>query len=256
MSDEETQSTDLMVVYGDSIAHGLGANGNSYPVLLARILGMGLLDCTRSAMQLREACKLSHEAGRARLALIAFGITEAMVRPAKRSLRLMPPRWRRPGWMDPRPYYSRRRWKRVAQRVESTLRWRSKVALIRLLANERWGSPQQYECDLLQMIDDLKRLGVVHVVLIGHMGHDERFFPGSAGSCDEFQVVNRSVADRTGSLYLDGAGLCRRWEDFLLDHFHPNEQGHKRIADALAVMLQQEGIASGADSLSSLPPRR
>jgi len=181
------------------------------------------------------------------IAIIAFGITEAMIRPTSRTLRLLPRRWRRAGWTDPRPYYSGRRWKRAIQIVESGIRWRIKVMLIRLTGGTRWGSPEAYERDLTELVDYLQAIGTSIIVIVGYFGHDDRFFPGSKASCDEFLAINKGVTQAKGILFLDGECLCHRWDDFLLDHFHPSQSGHRRIADRLIALLDTK-LSSDMDS--------
>lgn len=232
-----------LVAFGDSIANGLGAQGKSYPVLLAQRLGARLIDLTGSAIQVNNALDLREGAKGADIAVIAFGITEAMIRPTNKALKLLPRRWRRAGWTDPRPYYSSRRWKRAIQMVESGVRWRIKVALIRLTGGARWGSPKTYERDLTELVEYLQATGISIIVIVGYFGHDERFFPGSTASCDEFLTINRGVASTTGTLFLDGTSICRQWEDFLCDHFHPNVSGHRRVADHLLSLLSAQSSA-------------
>jgi GDSL-like Lipase/Acylhydrolase family len=232
-----------LVAFGDSIANGIGARGEPYPLLVAERLGARYLDLTGSAAQIPYALAHRHIAEGADIALIAFGITEGIIRPPSCALRFMPKRWRRPGWMDPRPYYSSRRWKRVLQRVESAIRWRVKVALIRLTRGIRWGDPETYKHHLMELIDHLRAAGTTTIVIVGHCGHDERFFPGSGRSCEEFLEINREVAQATGSLFCDSAGLCSRWDDFLCDHFHLSASGHRRIAEHLIARLSETSLA-------------
>lgn len=227
-----------LVVFGDSIANGMGCRGAAYPHLLAQRLGASYVDLTATGAQLSEAAERRQEAAGADIALISFGITEAMIRPSERALRFMPKRWRNPGWMDPRPYYSTRLATRLAQRVDSALRWRVKAALIRLTGGMRWGCPKAFERDLAHLVGFLKDHGTKEIVIIGRFGHDEKYFPRSAASADEFLAVNRRVALATGVTFCEGIGICREWEDYLLDHFHPNLTGHERIADHIEKVLQ------------------
>jgi hypothetical protein len=224
----------VLAAFGDSIANGLGSEGASYPRLLADRLGATYVDVTATSSQLSDCIRSRERAKGADIALIAFGITEAMIRPTPGSLRFMPRRWRPAGWMDPRPYYSGRLAKRVPQRLDSALRWRMKVALIRLSGGMRWGEPTRYERELDDLVAWLLEQGTSTVVIVGRFGHDERYFPGSGPSADEFLEANRRVAHARGVLFCEGSGICRQWGDYLLDHFHPNELGHRRIADRLA----------------------
>src|SRR6516164_3165063 len=110
------QRTMNIVVLGDSIAEGLGAAGKAYPDQLAERLSrrsgieVRLVNLAYTAFQISDSV---HLLGLVRssspdLVIIAHGISEALVRPAPRALRFAPARWRNKGWMDPRPYFSRR----------------------------------------------------------------------------------------------------------------------------------------------------
>jgi lysophospholipase L1-like esterase len=236
--DPQIERRDLVLaVFGDSIANGLGAQGEHYPVLLAEHLGARLIDLTGTAAQVSDGWRRREEALGADIVLIAFGQTEGMVRPTARSLRFLPKRWRRPGWMDPRPYYSSRRWKRLGQRIESAIRWRVKVALIRLTGGTRWTSPEAYERGLSELVDYLQASDAPTIVIVSRLGQDERFFPGSEASLASYSRSARNIAEAKSTLFCDVIDVCRQWDDYLLDHFHPNRSGHRRIADHLISCL-------------------
>jgi GDSL-like Lipase/Acylhydrolase family len=232
-----------MVVFGDSVAAGIGVGSDSYPNLVARALGGELHDCSDSATQIDESLQMVHEAEGADIALIAHGITEGIVRPTNAVLRWMPRRWRRPGWMDPRPYYSHRLWKRITQRAESAMRWRIKVLAIRHATSERWCKPDRYEQTLQRMVEELQERGVRRVVIVGNSAVDERYFPGSEDSLQDYLAAGQRVAERTGGEFCDVSDVCQRWNHFFADHFHPNPTGHQRIADCIIKMITHPGHA-------------
>jgi lysophospholipase L1-like esterase len=232
-----------LAAFGDSIAKGLGARGKPYPVLVAEHLDARYIDLTGTGAKITDALSLREEAAGADVILIAFGITEAMIRPTDRSLRFFPKRWRRPGWMDPRPYYSHRRWKRICQMIESAVRWRIKVALIRLTGGMRWMSPQAYEHHLVELVDYLQNASnSPTIVIISRFGQDDRFFPASGPSFEEFLAINKRVAEAKETLFCDATHACRQWDDFLCDRFHPNRCGHKRIAEHIIASLSATSV--------------
>jgi hypothetical protein len=118
-------------VFGDSIAEGLAARGRPFPILLADDLNAELVDLSETARQVTDSLRLVEKARGCEIVVIAHGTTEALRRPTDAALRLVPARWRRPGWLDPRPYFSSRRPRRLGQRAESALRWRLKLVLMR-----------------------------------------------------------------------------------------------------------------------------
>jgi len=217
-----------IAMLGDSIAAGLGARGRQFPVLVAEDLGAELMDLSTSARQIRAD---DADAVRdATVVVIAHGVTEGILRPSTRALRCVPPRWRRDGWLDPRPFFSEQRCRGLSQRLESGIRWRVKSALLRVFGPEQWTRPEHFSAVLQAVVEGC---GAERVVLVGGFTLDDRFFPNSASELELYAAISRDVAATTGARYVDVAAACDRWEDYLADHFHPSQTGHRKIADAV-----------------------
>ena len=184
--------------------------------------------------------------------VVNHGITEAIIRPSPHLLRYMPPRWRRPGWMDPRPYYSSRPVRRALQWAESATRWRLKNWLIAMDGGERWATLEAFEAALVALLDPLQGR-VPRIVLVSHFGIDSAFFPGSAASLDGFWEVTQEVAVGRGVCALDLRRRLDRSKHFLSDGFHPNVQGHRVIAEALgrAITDCRNRVPTSGSRLSS-----
>jgi lysophospholipase L1-like esterase len=223
-----------IAVFGDSIAAGLGAAGRPFPLLVAEALGAELVDLSASARQVSDSSTLAEGARGCEIAIVAHGPTEALLRPTGASLRLLPPRWRRAGWLDPRPYFSSRPLRGRAQRLESALRWRLKVRLMRAFGAVQWTGPAAYESALHRLVEGLRPS---RVLVVGPLPVDDRFFPGSAREVGRYREIGRAVAGRAGVAFVDVWGTCRRWPDFCADHFHPNQAGHERIAARVLAAL-------------------
>jgi len=219
-----------VAVFGDSIAAGLGVRGKAFPVLVADALGAELVNLAFSAQQITGSLELATKATDCDLVIVAHGGTECLVRPLDSSLRLVPRRWRRPGWLDPRPYFSSRRLSGLAQRAESAIRWRVKVALIRLWGGVRWLEPAEYEAALSEMV---ARVGKSRVVVLGIPMTDERYFPGSVAELKRYNEIGERVADAAEAEFVDITDACRRWSEYCADRAHPNDAGHEKIASRL-----------------------
>lgn len=226
-------SKPVLVCVGDSIAAGIGARGASYATLLAGMREMVPLDLTASAKQLPESFQQIHEIVDAAptLIIVAHGVTELMPRPLPRHLSRLPPRYRRDGWLDPRPYFSSWPLRRRAQALESALRWRLKVALLRK------GRTSHLTVEAFALLLDEFVLRLVNetsaaIVLVGPPHLDDKMFPHAN---DHLRALRR-VQARTAStevarvLYVDITEVLQPWDDYLEDRFHPNEKGHQRIA--------------------------
>lgn len=237
------RSARSIVLFGDSIAKGLGARGPAYGRLVADALNLRLVDLSESARQVTEWPKILPVDERPTISVIAHGVTEAIVRPTSDVLRWVPPRWRPLGWMDPRPYYSARRWRRMLQRCESALKWRVKVALIRTGRTERLTDLDMYEDAISRLIAHLQA-GGSRVVVLGPPDLEERYFPGSAKSQREYEERAR----RAGGEFVSLAGQLNRWDHFCADRFHPNAAGHRRIAAILIAHLAPGDAAPTGES--------
>ncbi|MDF9715015.1 SGNH/GDSL hydrolase family protein [Nocardioides sp. ChNu-153] len=223
-----------VAVFGDSIANGLGVRGPRYADLVTEALGAELLDFTASAqtVAVSEARLRASGVDGIDLAIIAHGTTEAILRPSQRTLRCVPARWRRTGWLDPRPYFSTSRHRRLAQRLESEARWRVKVGLL------KWGTAEQLLAlpafvDHMVGLQDALRARGAHVVILGPTDLDDRYFPGSSAALREYASGSRSVARS----YVPMNGALQRWDHYCLDHFHPNEAGHRAMAERITAAL-------------------
>jgi hypothetical protein len=218
-----------VVAFGDSIAAGLGAHGRAFPVLLASRLGMNLIDHASSAQMVDHS--LTQVDDVEGVVVVMHGITEAIPRPPRAALRRMPRRWRDPGHLDPRPYFSTRRRTRLAQRLESGVRWRLRNTMMRLHGTECRMSIDEYEHRLRKL---LGALDGSPVIVAGGLPIDDRFFRGATAALRDYAERSRRVAEEAGATYVDLSDTLERWDDFLADHFHPNISGHRKIADRLA----------------------
>lgn len=233
-----------IVLLGDSIAAGLGVAGCSYADKIEEILNV-VPPTTRVISLAGTANQLSFSVTRLgeiialqpEYVIIAHGITEAIVRPTPRALRHVPARWRQIGWLDPRPYFSRRLWKSIYHRTESALRWRVKVYLIKKYGGATLTSTEDFELLLTKAVTSLLAQTSATVILLTHSGIDDRFYPGSLVSLNSYRdsivrVAANLAAERVQ--FCDVSELLNEWDDFFADHFHPNASGHRKIAEVLS----------------------
>ncbi len=239
-----------VVVMGDSIAHGLGVQGQAYgEVLCARLqrsckADVALKNLSYTAFQISDSLKLLSDAANAApdVIVIAHGVTEALIRPSQKALKWVPMAWRGKGKLDPRPYFSNRPGKRLGQKILSAFRWRLKVALVRCFGGEQWTPRDPFGTQLRQAVHALRENTAAHIVLLSHCGIDDRYFPGCGAALDQYMgTVQNIVTDpRSGERvhFCDVTSLLDRWDDFFADHFHPNVMGHQRIAGVLADLVE------------------
>jgi len=229
--------------YADLLREGVGESGRER----AEVKNLAY-----TAFQISDSSRLLPEIVQDRpdVMIVAHGITEALLRPPAAALRFVPPSWREKGGMDPRPYFSRRLVKRLGQKLKSAVRWRVKNLLMRRFGQAVWTEQALFEAQTHDFIHTLLAETEARIVLLTHCGIDDRFFPGSSEALERYKAgLQRIAAEEaaTRRVFLcDVSQALDRWDDFFADHFHPNAQGHAKIARAIAALLQPPPRPAGS----------
>ncbi len=232
-----------LTIFGGSTAAGLGVKDRSFAALVASELGLEFQNLAGSSAQITDSLAIVDRAAGSKVVLVMHGSGEALVRPSERSLRRMPRRWRRRGWMDPRAYYSSKLHKRVPQRIESAVRWRVKVFLIRRTGGECILGLDGYRAATREFVRRLRALGVEQIVFVGSAALDPRYFPLSPERIAAYDRETKLIAREHGAVFAEVADVCDRWDDYFLDHLHPRQSGHEKLARSI---LEQMGDAESA----------
>ncbi len=244
-----------VAIIGDSIAEGLGVQGCSYGDTLCVLqkktgTNVDLLNLAHTGYQISDSAHLLPKlyAFAPDLVIIAHGVTEAIIRPNQNAMRFVPPRWRQKGWLDPRPYYSRHWLKRLPQQIESTLRWRWKVCLLKVFGGETWMSETIFSEKLNACLDAILIQTSANIILLTQAGLDEKFYPGSPASleryCDTIKQIAHSHKSNSRAYLCDISQLLDEWGDFFCDHFHPNREGHNKIANTLHEFINKQSLSA------------
>lgn len=240
-----------LTIFGGSTAAGLGVKDQSYAAILARRLGLEFDNLAGSSAQITDSIEFVDKAAGSEVVLVMHGSGEALIRPTDRSLRFMPPRWRRRGWMDPRAYYSSKWYRRIPQKIESAIRWRVKVTLIRLSGGNHLIDIDTYLGTTAKFVERLQQLGVRQIVFIGSAAMDARYFPYSAELIARYDAATKDLVENYGATFVDVLDVCERWGDYFGDHLHPNVDGHRRLADAIEPFLSQPASPEASRTASS-----
>jgi lysophospholipase L1-like esterase len=248
----------LIVFLGDSITEGLGvlrSNSNYANLLQAQLNSVlshpvEIMNFGSSAMQVNET-RVKHEQRilelQPDLIVIAHGITESIVREQKKFLKWLPKRWRRPGWMDPKPYYSTRIGRRILEKMESGLRWRVKVTLIKVFGGRPWMSIEEFRFQTTELVQNILNSSTgTKLVLLTPSDIEDKYFPGSLESMKRYRGILHEIYENSKSsnrvFLCDTSQALDKWSDYLEDRFHPNELGHRKIADALLSTIQENSF--------------
>lgn len=258
----------LIVFLGDSITQGLGVSrsGQNYANLLHKKLQLlssqpiEIMNFGASAMQVNET-RMKYEKKLMELQpdiiVFAHGITESIVREHKRYLRFMPKRWRKPGWMDPRPYYSTRKPRRWLEMLESGLRWRVKVTLIKAMGGKPWMHIDDFKQHTMEFtLNLINHNKQTKIILLAPGDIEEKFFPGSSESMEKYRLVLEDIYEKcrpTQRVFMcNSSGYLHKWNDYFEDRFHPNETGHDKIAKALMGTIVHNSLLKYNQSLKEV----
>jgi len=240
-----------VAILGGSSSLGLGVHGRSYAVRYAERLGddVETVQLSRSAQTVAEVTP--EMLARIRdfdpdVVILSFGAAEGHVHPSRflQALldRFAPKSWRGPAGMEPRPYYSRTRAKRLRQKLVS----RSKIAVKRLIIGVSGGyhrlPSEVFEARLRELLDEL---GPATKVLMGLWRVDDHKFPRSNPVLQHNDGILRAVAaGRDDVRYVPTADAVHYWNDFLDDQAHLNDAGHDKIADLILRATNRDRAAA------------
>jgi lysophospholipase L1-like esterase len=239
-----------LLFIGDSITLGLGASGEAFPAVIERKLRAlrgpdvhvwnasingGTVGAHLDQLQ-------SYIEYRATVACLFIGNIDAIPVPRRDGwidlVRWLPGRYRRPGWLQPRPYLPSRLWKRYLYAIpESFLRTKINQVLVRAQGATSPTPVSRFRTELQTMLGELTTNGVTCIVC-GLGPIDNRMFPASEVAFREYRSAIEAEARAANAHYVDVESLFDGARDhrdglLLLDNFHPNAAGHQVIANAL-----------------------
>lgn len=225
-------------VFGASIVEGLGVGPARWPQVLGELLGAELIDYSHTGFT------ASHYLSRYRahpravdLMIVACGGAEPMPRLHPWVRDQLPRRWRPLGWMDPRPFHSARRRRRLLEQVESGVRWRLQRLLRGLTGSRVLMSSAEYVAALESLLALIRRDSPDAVVVLLHTGHASHpSFRAARRGIDAYERAARRIP---GQVSLSSRSFLEPVDDYLLDRFHPNAVGHQRIALGLLPLVER-----------------
>ncbi|MFI5494840.1 SGNH/GDSL hydrolase family protein [Actinoplanes sp. NPDC051859] len=229
-----------VVFLGGSSTLGLGVQGRSYAVRYAEKLGADVetLQLSKSAQTVADVAPetlAQIRDFRPDVVLLSFGAAEGHVHPSRFLQRILdrfaPQSWRGPAGMEPRPYFSKTRTKRLRQVLMSGTKVQVKRAIIAVSGGYHRLPSDEFDAGLRKILDEL---GPATKVLIGLWRVDPYKFPRSNPVLrHNDELLQAIAAERDDVRFVNTADAVHYWDDFLADHAHLNEAGHDRVADLI-----------------------
>lgn len=237
-----------VILLGDSITQGLGSKKINFVEELKNLLSENdsvynlamtgtVIDYTFSLFDQIE--KISPD-----YVVIIYGNVDAMLKPNRKGkiFKKLPKRFKinNGSMLLPRPFYSRRWYKRLGQLFENFLRSIFRKIIFRVDGTEQWMPLEQFVENYSELCSKLKALHI-KPVLCSTVYIDDKLFPGSV---DEYQKYNewlRKYSSQNDYVFVDLFNELKRhvlqdsWSKYYnYDHFHPNGNGYQIMARLIA----------------------
>ena len=213
-----------IILLGDSITQGLGSRTVNFQSALQELLGDGNT--------------------------VLYGNVDGQIKPNRRG-KIFPHIPGRLGAENgcmilPRPFYSGDPVKRLLQRGENMLRTILRKLVYAVDGTEQWLPIEPFMQTLDSACRTLEAMGV-RPLICSTVHIDERLFPGSDAAYLCYNARMRTYAEEHGLTFIDIYSVLRDhverdgWSScYNYDHFHPNGNGYRLMAEQIA-----EGIRSG-----------
>ena len=238
-----------ITIIGDSISQGLGKEKMNYCSSLKKqvekltnrecvitnlaITGKTILYANEILSKIRES--------QPDVILLFLGSVDALVRPKQEGIwNLLPARYKLNGMLDPRPFYSKKKWKSFFQHIDSWIRWHLKIILLKTVGTFSWVDEDNFKKNYEMFINqfcDKKMLAVSPVYV------DEKYFPGSNQNLKKYRSIISEVCSKKKNLYFFDIYSQQeklKWKDKSIygdDHFHPSKYGYEWMGKILGEQI-------------------
>lgn len=246
---------------GDSITQGLGSKKVNFSGELSRLLGDSyeVVNLAYTGTMVNYALGLIDEGkvtsnGISDFCIVLYGNVDAQIRPSRtgRVFPHIPERYKGGGMLMPRPFYSRSVLKCLGQHVDNLQR-KLYSGLIKLVdGTEQWMPVVPFAAQYAELLDRLLAMGF-RVVPCSCVYIDGKLFPKTP---EQYELYNRKIdefaSERTLDV-IDFYGLFKAkveaegWDScYNKDHFHPNGEGYRLMAERIAAEIQRKAISKEA----------
>lgn len=232
-----------IAVFGDSISEGIGSRKVNYCNCLHELLNNDynavIVDnyaYTGTTIRYIENIKEQWSGKWYDVVIVAYGNVDAMLRPnlhhTPNLYALLPSRYKQNGMLNPRPYFSKKWYKSIGQHFDSWFRWHLNKFLLYFQGTTTWVSESEFEKDYSIAVKKLKSISD-NFIMLSTVHVSDRYFPGTNNSYMKYNEIIKSVSQQFHAAYVDLYNLDFSPNEFYEDHFHPNEEGYKRIATTI-----------------------
>lgn len=239
-----------IAILGDSISEGLGSKKFNYCKELKENIERDLniscyiknFACTGKtilyANEIRETVKEFNPD----IIVSFFGSVDGMVRPQKKEpfWSLLPDRYKKNGMLDPRPFYSRKTSRSIIEHLDSFIRFRLKLILMKICGTYSWVDLELFEKEYKSLLKYFSK--GPKMLLISTVYIDDYYFPGSNSNFNLYNACIKNLAKEFSCNFIDLRPHQRKlkWKEiYNSDHFHPNKNGYTWYAEIIGKEIVQ-----------------
>ena len=230
-----------IAIFGDSISEGIGSRKANYSKELEKIffsenkkIKIYNYAFTGTMIDYTKKIKEKYEREKFDVVIVGYGNVDGMLRPntkTKNNLyKHLPKRYKKNGMLNPRPYYSKNKWKKIFQKLDSLIRWNLNKILLKVQGSTTWITLDKFYKEYLEfctfILNKTDKIILLSTVKVG-----EKYFPGTNNSYIKFNEKIKKIEQLNSKIeYLDLYNTLNEKELFFDDLFHPNQQGYEFIA--------------------------
>ncbi|MFP7442670.1 SGNH/GDSL hydrolase family protein [Bacillus infantis] len=252
-----------IAVLGDSISEGLGSKKYNYcPELRENVEEALGVKCTirnfaYTGKTILYANEIRENVAQFQPDIIIsfFGSVDGMVRPKKKKpyWYLVPNRYKQNGMLDPRPFYSRKFKRAIVEHIDSFIRFRLKLILMKLCGTYSWVDLTTFEREYRSFLDYFKNKS--KFLLASTVYLDDYYFPGSNDNFKAYNECIKNLSEEYHCNFIDLRPMQRQfhWEEIYdSDHFHPSQKGYTWYAQVFGneiVRMLRRGDTEGNSNI-------
>lgn len=236
-----------IAIYGDSISEGIGKRKINYSNYLKEIMEKKgekteIANYAHTGTTIKYLTELlNNSVMDYSVSIIGYGNVDAMLRPDLKHTpnyyKYLPNRYKQNGMLNPRPYYSKRWYKKWLQKCDSCFRTGLNKILLKLQGKTTWISMDEFRDEYVKCIRKIKKSGCEKIVLLSTVHVSDKYFPGTNVEYQKINLIINKIAMKEKCIFIDLYSLLDESKYFYDDLFHPNNIGYEKIAEAIGQKL-------------------
>lgn len=241
-----------IVILGDSISEGIGKKKINYEMFLReQNNNYSYINLARTGTTIKYANEIYDKIKEVKptYVIIFYGNVDAQIRAnisggTTKIINYIPRRYKHIGMLDPRPFYSRKWYKFILNKIDNKFRKIYKKLVIRFEGTAQWLKINEFEKEYINLINKLKSDNIIPII-VSTIYLDDKYFLNSNIEYKKYNKILYEFAKKNNYTYIDIFNNLRIQVEnygfkkfYSYDHFHPNIEGYKFISNIINSYLK------------------